>query len=373
MDVVPLYGLLPPDEQARAFGSFASGDTRKCVVATNIAGKLQIDILCRARKSFLLKIKDLVYLISPFYLLFCPLCYADPSSATLLSSETSVTVPGVRYVIDPGFVKQTAYDPSRGMESLVVVPISQVAAQQRAGRAGRTGPGQCFRLYARDVFNAMMPETVPEIQRSNLGSTVLLLKELGVEDVLNFDFFESPGVENLSEALVMLYALGALASTGAVTTCGHQMAKLPLDPRLSRSLLQAHEEQCLNELLVVAAMLSAETIWHYPSRGSAGLADSSGGGGDNDGRRWGGDHGGGSSRSRPYNNHRDDQDGEYELALEAHRTFYHHTGDHFTLLNVWQGWEKAGFTDGWLRQRYLRVRAMQVARQAHGQLQREVL
>jgi len=277
----------------------------------------------------------------------------------------------VRYVIDPGFVKQTAYDPSRGMESLVVVPISQVAAQQRAGRAGRTGPGQCFRLYARDVFNAMMPETVPEIQRSNLGSTVLLLKELGVEDVLNFDFFESPGVENLSEALVMLYALGALTSTGAVTTCGHQMAKLPLDPRLSRSLLQAHEEQCLSELLAVAAMLSAETIWHYPSRGSAGH-DGSGNGGDNDGRRWGGDHSSG-SHSRPHNSHRDDQDSEYELALATHRTFCHRAGDHFTLLNVWQGWEKAGFAEGWLRQHYLRVRAMQVARQAHRQLQQEVL
>jgi len=278
-------------------------------------------------------------------------------------------VPGVRYVIDPGFVKQTAYDPSRGMESLVIVPISQVAAQQRAGRAGRTGPGQCFRLYARDVFNAMMPETVPEIQRSNLGSTVLLLKELGVNDVLNFDFFESPGVENLSEALIMLYALGALSANGSVTTCGHQMAKLPLDPRLSRSLLQAHDEHCLSELLIVAAMVSAETIWHYPSRPGSDRHDGSGGGGGGDSRRWGGGH----SNKRSHGSYDDHEDSEYELALAAHKAFYHRTGDHFTLLNVWQAWEKASFSEGWLRQNYLRVRAMQVARQAHKQLQQEVI
>lgn len=91
-------------------------------------------------------------------------------------AETSVTVPGVRFVIDPGYVKQKTYDPTRRMESLVVVPISQVAAQQRAGRAGRTAPGQCYRLYTRDCYGAMLSETVPEILRSNLANTLLYLK-----------------------------------------------------------------------------------------------------------------------------------------------------------------------------------------------------
>lgn len=91
-------------------------------------------------------------------------------------AETSVTVPGVRFVIDPGYVKQKTYDPARRMESLVVVPISQVAAQQRAGRAGRTAPGQCYRLYTRDCYGAMLGETVPEILRTNLANTLLYLK-----------------------------------------------------------------------------------------------------------------------------------------------------------------------------------------------------
>lgn len=91
-------------------------------------------------------------------------------------AETSVTVPGVRFVVDPGYVKQKAYDPARRMESLVVVPISKVAAQQRAGRAGRTAPGQCYRLYSRDCYAAMLNETVPEILRTNLANTLLYLK-----------------------------------------------------------------------------------------------------------------------------------------------------------------------------------------------------
>lgn len=91
-------------------------------------------------------------------------------------AETSVTVPGVRFVIDPGYVKQKTYDPARRMESLIVVPISQVAAQQRAGRAGRTAPGQCYRLYSRDCYGAMLSETVPEILRTNVANTLLYLK-----------------------------------------------------------------------------------------------------------------------------------------------------------------------------------------------------
>lgn len=91
-------------------------------------------------------------------------------------AETSVTVPGVRFVIDPGYVKQKTYDPSRRMESLVVVPISKVAAQQRAGRAGRTAPGECYRLYSRDCYGTMLDETVPEILRTNLANTLLYLK-----------------------------------------------------------------------------------------------------------------------------------------------------------------------------------------------------
>lgn len=105
----------------------------------------------------------------------CRLTWAQVVVATNIA-ETSVTVPGVRFVIDPGYVKQKTYDPARRMESLVIVPISQVAAQQRAGRAGRTAAGQCYRLYSRDCFAAMLSETIPEILRTNLANTLLYLK-----------------------------------------------------------------------------------------------------------------------------------------------------------------------------------------------------
>lgn len=153
-----------------------------------------------------------------------------------------------RFVIDPGFVKQKTYNPEKRMESLVIVPISQVAgtsssslvgtwrppclilsqptdpaahpphhtAEQRAGRAGRTGPGQCYRLYSKECLGEMMPETVPEIQRCNLANVVLYLKVLGVEDVLGFDYFEAPSEEQLGEALLMLHSLGALDERGKV-------------------------------------------------------------------------------------------------------------------------------------------------------------
>ena len=159
--MLPLYGTLSPEVQAAVFAAAKPPGARKIVVATNIA-------------------------------------------------ETSVTVPGVRYVIDPGYVKQKAYNPERSMEALVVVPISRVAAQQRSGRAGRTAPGQCYRLYSSACLSAMPVETVPEIMRSNLANVVLTLKALGVGDVLGFEFFEPPDADQLAEALLLLHALAAL-------------------------------------------------------------------------------------------------------------------------------------------------------------------
>ena len=153
--------LLPQEAADRVFDAVDASQIRKVVVATNIA-------------------------------------------------ETSLTVPGVKYVVDPGYVKQKGYDPERAVASLVVVPISKIAAEQRAGRAGRTEAGQCYRLYSKACFDAMAPETIPEIRRSSMASVALALKSLRIVDVLGFDFLDAPDQKQLACALLELHALGAL-------------------------------------------------------------------------------------------------------------------------------------------------------------------
>ena len=188
--VLPLYAALPAEQQAEVFKPVPN-DVRKVVVCTNIA-------------------------------------------------ETSVTVPGIRFVIDPGFSREKYYDARTGIDGLDTVRISKVSAQQRAGRAGRTGPGKCYRLYSSEAYNAMAENTVPEIKRSSLLSTMLYLKVLGVDDVLAFDYLDAPAPEAISIALKQLYVLGALDANGAVTTLGKEISGLPLDPPLVREALSCH-------------------------------------------------------------------------------------------------------------------------------------
>ena len=188
--VFPLYAALPAEQQAEVFKPVPN-DVRKVVVCTNIA-------------------------------------------------ETSVTVPGIRFVIDPGFSREKYYDARTGIDGLDTVRISKVSAQQRAGRAGRTGPGKCYRLYSSEAYNAMAENTVPEIKRSSLLSTMLYLKVLGVDDVLAFDYLDAPAPEAISIALKQLYVLGALDANGAVTTLGKEISGLPLDPPLVREALSCH-------------------------------------------------------------------------------------------------------------------------------------
>ncbi|KAL3835675.1 hypothetical protein ACJIZ3_010411 [Penstemon smallii] len=210
--ILPLHGSLPPELQIRVF-SPPSPNCRRFIVATNIA-------------------------------------------------ETSLTVDGVVYVIDSGFVKQRQYNPSTGMYSLDVVQISKVQANQRAGRAGRTRPGKCYRLYPSMVYHDIfLDATVPEIQRSSLAGSVLYLKSLDLPDIdiLNFDFLDPPSSESLEDALKQLYIIDAIDEDGSITNLGRTMAELPLEPSLSRTLLEANECGCLSQALTVAAMLSAET------------------------------------------------------------------------------------------------------------------
>ncbi|KNC75719.1 ATP-dependent RNA helicase DHX8 [Sphaeroforma arctica JP610] len=188
--ILPVYSALPSEMQTRIFDPAPPG-ARKVILATNIA-------------------------------------------------ETSLTIDGIYYVVDPGFVKQNVYNAQSGVDALVVTPISQAQARQRAGRAGRTGPGKCYRLYTEPAYrNEMLPTNVPEIQRTNLCSTVLSLKAMGINDLLAFDFMDPPPPATLISAMEILHALSALDDEGLLTRLGRKMAEFPLDPPLAKILIQS--------------------------------------------------------------------------------------------------------------------------------------
>ncbi|KAJ8439157.1 hypothetical protein Cgig2_027083 [Carnegiea gigantea] len=166
--VLPIYSQLPADVQVKIFQRAEDG-ARKCIIATNIA-------------------------------------------------ETFLTVDGIFYVIDTGYAKMKVCNPRMGMDALQVFPVSRASADQRAGRAGRTGPGTCYRLYTENAYlNEMLPSPVPEIQRTNLGNVVLLLKSLKIENLLDFDFMDPPPEENILSSMYQLWVLGALSNVGGLT------------------------------------------------------------------------------------------------------------------------------------------------------------
>ena len=179
-------------------------------------------------------------------------------------AEASLTIDGIYYVVDPGFSKQKVYNPKAGMDSLIVTPISQASARQRAGRAGRTGPGKCYRLYTEVAFkNEMLPTSVPEIQRTNLGMTVLTLKAMGINDLLAFDFMDPPPPATLITALETLYNLGALDEEGLLTRLGRKMAEFPLEPPMSKTLIASVDLKC-SRRSSPSPMLSAQNIFYRP-------------------------------------------------------------------------------------------------------------
>ncbi|XP_061637908.1 probable ATP-dependent RNA helicase DHX40 isoform X3 [Phyllopteryx taeniolatus] len=213
--ILPLYGSMPTEQQRQIFQPPPLG-IRKCVVATNIAA-------------------------------------------------TSLTITGIKYIIDSGFVKQLNHNSRVGMDILEVVPISKSEAQQRAGRAGRTSAGKCFRIYTKEFWEECMPEyTIPEIQRTSLTAVVLTLKCLGVHDVIRFPYLDPPEERFILEALKQLYQFDAIDRRGRVTHLGGLMVEFPLHPGLTRALLKAGSHGCQDLLLPVAAMLSVENIFIRP-------------------------------------------------------------------------------------------------------------
>lgn len=283
--VCPLYGTLPPEQQEKIFEAAPVSKNgqrpgRKVVVSTNIA-------------------------------------------------ETSLTIDGIVYVVDPGFSKQKIYNPRVRVESLLVSPISKASAQQRAGRAGRTRPGKCFRLYTEATFKEeLIEQTYPEILRSNLSSTVLELKKLGVNDLVHFDLMDPPAPETLMRALEELNFLSCLDDEGDLTELGKQASKFPLDPALAVMLINSYEFYCSNEILSLTAMLSVPQVFVRPAN----------------------------SRKR---------------ADEMKALFTHPDGDHLTLLNIYhafKGIDATGTSQDWCHKHFLNYRALQAACKVRTQL-----
>ena len=276
--ICPIYANLPSDMQAKIFEPTPPG-ARKIVIATNIA-------------------------------------------------ETSLTIDGIKYVIDPGFCKQNSYNPRTGMESLQVTPISKASAMQRAGRAGRTSAGKCYRLYTAWAFQHELEDNaIPEIQRTNLGNVVLLLKSLGINDLVNFDFMDPPPSETMFRALEQLYALGALNDRGELTTVGRKMAEFPVDPMLAKMIIQSEKFNVSEEIATIAAMVSVGASIFYRPKEKAVHADN------------------------------------------AHKAFHMgNVGDHIALLNVYNAWAETNFASQWCFENFVQVKSMKRARDIRDQI-----
>lgn len=271
-----LYASLPHNLQQRVFNPAPSPRTRKIIIATNIA-------------------------------------------------ETSITVPGVRYVIDSGKAKTRQFRPKIGLESLLVTEISKSSAAQRKGRAGREAPGKCYRLYTESTYTSLAENSVPEILRVDVASSVLTMKASGQNEILDFDFLDSPSRDSLVKALEQLYSLGALDNTGAITSLGKMMAKLPLSPNPAKVLISALEP-CNIDILpevvdIISTILAENLIISIPTSASDEIRE------------------------------------EIEA---ARRPLYRREGDHLFLLSILRGYlkEKKADRKEWAQKHWISHRAM---------------
>jgi ATP-dependent RNA helicase DDX35 len=274
---IPLYGGLPSQDQMKAFDVAPNG-MRKAIIATNIA-------------------------------------------------EASVTIDGVVFVVDCGFVKAKGYSPATGIESLVVAPVSRASANQRAGRAGRMQSGKAYRLYTEEAYTNDLPATnIPEMQRSNLAGVILQMKALGIDNVLRFPFLSPPPAQSMVRGLELLHALGALDNDSKLTEpLGIQMSEFPLDPMMAKMLLSSGKFQCSHEIVTIAAMLQVQHVFVSPpnKRGAANRA-------------------------------------------KLH--FSCHEGDHMTLLNVYLAFVQKAKSAQWCAQNFLNYRSLSRAHEIRSQL-----
>ncbi|KAM6969733.1 ATP-dependent RNA helicase DHX33 [Aplochiton taeniatus] len=276
--VIPLYASLPPTQQLRVFQPAPKG-CRKVILSTNIA-------------------------------------------------ETSVTISGIKYVIDTGMVKAKRFNPDSGLEVLAVQRVSKAQAWQRAGRAGREDSGSCYRLFTEEEFDSLIPMTVPEIQRCNLASVVLQLMALGIPDVMNFDFMSKPSPEAMRCAVEHLELLGAVERKEdqvSLTALGKKMASFPLEPRYAKTILLSPGFSCSEEVLTIVSLLSVDTVLYNPPA-----------------RR--------------------------DEVLAARKKFSSSEGDHVTLLNIYRAFKKVGGNKEWCRENFVNSRNMSLVGEVRGQL-----
>src|SRR5690606_16895390 len=173
-------------------------------------------------------------------------------------AETSLTVPGIRYVVDSGLARVKRYSWRNKVEQLRIEPISQASANQRAGRCGRIGAGVCIRLYDELDVKQRAPFTDPEVLRSSLGSVILRMKALKLDDIETFPFVDRPPGRAVADGYHLLQELGAIDEQNQLTEVGRTLSRLPVDPRLARMILAAKDQQCLNEILIIASALSVQ-------------------------------------------------------------------------------------------------------------------
>ena len=275
----PIYANLPTDMQARVFDP-TPPSARKVVIATNIA-------------------------------------------------ETSLTIDGIVFVVDPGYCKQNLFSSKTGMETLAVTRISKASADQRAGRAGRNRPGICFRLYTREEYETGFEEnTQPEILRLNLANVVLLLKTMKINDVINFEYIDKPPNEALLFAVEQLTALGALDKSGELTHLGRRMAEFPLEPKMSKAIICSEALGCSEEILTIMSMLSVNGSIFFKPKDRAVHAEAS------------------------------------------RKSFFSITGDHLMLLKVYNDWAACSFDKQWCYEKFVQYKSMCRARDVRDQLEK---
>ncbi|KAJ7070332.1 P-loop containing nucleoside triphosphate hydrolase protein [Mycena belliarum] len=276
-----LHAGLSTDEQLRVFEPADRG-TRKIIIATNIA-------------------------------------------------EASVTIEGIKFVVDCGFVKIRTYNPTTALASLATVPTSVASATQRAGRAGRTSPGVCYRLYPTSVFDTLPLSTPPEITRTDMTTPILQLKSLGIDDLMKFEWISAPPAESVLRALEGLVGAGMIGEDGRLTVIGKQVAECPVEVGIARMLFSSKELKCGEEILTIAAMTSVQDVFVIPDGAQGALAE-----------------------------------------LER-RKFTAEEGDHLTLLNgmpSYNAFTRYGRSSGWCKSHALSFRAMSRAVSIRSQLKK---
>lgn len=278
MTVMPLYASLPHSQQFRVFQN-APKDHRKVILSTNIA-------------------------------------------------ETSITITGIKYVIDTGMVKAKKFNPESGLEVLAVQRVSKAQAWQRTGRAGREDSGICYRLYTEDEFEKLEKMTVPEIQRCNLASVVLQLLVLRVPNILTFDFVSKPSPDSIRSAIEHLDLLGAVERKEdqiILTPLGKKMAAFPLEPKFSKTILISPKFHCTEEILTIVALLSVDSVLHNPPA-------------------------------------------KRDEVQAARKKFISSEGDHITLLNIYRAFKSLGKNKEWCRENFINGRNMMLVLEVRAQL-----